>query len=174
MVFNTWGPLSRVWEVPLDGGHPRLVSEGCSGREGDCQEWDPAYSADGQRIAFVHVAWDGGAGYTQIGIRDLAGGPATYLTSTRVPLEDGDLAQPSWAPDGTRIAYHVNGVRETHPGFNDYPSSIGIRIVGTDGSEPQPLATPEGTDAADPDWSPDGSRLVFSTVGYRESEGSAT
>jgi Tol biopolymer transport system component len=134
-------------------------------------EWDPAYSADGERVAFVHVGWEDGAGYTELGIRELSGGPPTYLTSTRVPLDEGDLAQPSWAPDGSRIAYHVNRDWEPHPGFGDYPASIRIWIVGADGADPRPLAVPEGTDSADADWSPDGSRIVYSTVGYRESEG---
>jgi hypothetical protein len=171
VVFNTWAPLSRVWEAPIDGGDPRLVSEDCSGRESDCQEWDPAYSADGTRVAFVHVGWGDGPPFSEIGIRELASGPATYLTSTRVPLSEGDLAQPSWSPDGSRIAYHVNGIRVPHPGFSDYPSSISVWLAPTDGSEPQRLATPDGMDAADPDWSPDGSRIAYSTVGYRESEG---
>jgi Tol biopolymer transport system component len=171
VVFNSWPPRSVLFEADIAGGQARSLSDGCSGRENDCMEWDPAYSADGERVAFVHVGWEDGAGYTEIGIRDLAGGPASYLTSTRVPLEEGDLAQPTWAPDGSRIAYHVNGIRVPHPGSSDYPSSIGIRIVATDGSEPEALDTPAGADAADPDWSPDGSRIVFSTVGYRESEG---
>jgi len=171
VVFNSWLPRAVLWEVAIEGGEPRALSDGCSGMENECMEWDPAYSADGERVAFVHVGWDDGAGYTEIGIRDLAGGPATYLTSTRVPLADGDMGQPSWAPDGSRIAYHVSGVRVPHPGNNDYPSSIEIRIVDVDGSEPSTLTTPAGTDAADADWSPDGSRIVYSTVGYRESEG---
>lgn len=171
VAFNTWRPLSQVWEVGLDGEGLRLVSEDCSGRDGDCQEWDPAYSADGERVAFVHVGWEDGAGFTEIGIRELAGGPPTYLTSTRVPLEDGDLAQPSWSPDGTRIAYHRNTGWADRPDGSSYPSSIRIWIVAADGSDLRELATPEGGDAADPDWSPDGSRIVYSTVGYRESEG---
>jgi len=56
-------------------------------------------------------------------------------------------SQPSWSPDGKRIAYVVPG--------------SGVYIANADGTDPQYV-----TDhAITPDWSPDGKKLVFGGTG---------
>lgn len=166
VAFMSWDPAVVLYEAPIEGGEPRLLSSGCSGLVEECQEYDPAYSPDGSRLAFVHLGVDGDTTYTELAIRDRATGEVTYLESTRRPADETWLSQPTWSPDGTRIAYHI----ATDQG-DSYPSPLRIWIVGADGSDPEELATPAGEDAADADWSPDGSRIVYSTVGFRESEG---
>ena len=176
VVFSSWSPRSLIYEVALDGGQPDLLSSGCSGLMEQCQEWDPAYSPDGTRIAFVRYECgpgDGGStsrcagpGRSLIGIRDLASGEVAFLEDTRVPYDEGWLNQPTWSPDGRSIAYH----RATVPAEDfEYPRPTTIWIARTDGSGVQELVTPGA--AADPDWSPDGSLIVYSTTGFRESEG---
>jgi Tol biopolymer transport system component len=62
---------------------------------------------------------------------------------------------PTWSPDGTRIAFATN---------RDYPSSVGyeIYVMNTDGSNQQRL-TYNAVDDANPAWSPDGTKIAFTT-----------
>ena len=79
-----------------------------------------------------------------------------------------DLQQVSDAqlhPDGRRIVYTVSGL-VTEPKQSKTASRIWQTTL--DGSEPRPL-TAEGTRAASPRWSPDGSSLAF--LGSRDGEG---
>jgi dipeptidyl aminopeptidase/acylaminoacyl peptidase len=167
VVFSSWKPKSQVWEAGIDGGDPRLVSTDCSGVPAECQEWDPAYSPDGRRIAFAHST-DGGKA-SEIAIRDLETGEVTRFPRTSVPESEGWVAQPSWSPGGQMIAYN----RNTQKAGENVPSDTRIWIVQTKYMNVWELATPAGIKAADPDWSPDGSRIVFATEGARELEGRA-
>jgi Tol biopolymer transport system component len=52
------------------------------------------------------------------------------------------------------------------------PTRIRIEVVNADGSGLHELPVPSGSEkAGDPDWSPDGSLIVFSTAPNRETEG---
>jgi Tol biopolymer transport system component len=175
VVFSTWTPRSLLFETPIDGGEPQLLSKDCSGLPEECQEWDPAYAPDGTRVAFVRYDVPEGRGRfpdgwpaSRIGIRDLASGEDTWLESTRLIEAEGWLNQPTWSPDGKQVAYHV-AATPRNEGEYPRPTTIWIADVETDAA--RRLATPDVAHAADPDWSPDGTRIVYSTVGFRESEG---
>jgi Tol biopolymer transport system component len=167
VVFSSWGPLGRVWSVPIEGGEPVMLTTDCSGAENECFERDPAYSPDGKRVAFVQDLFAAEAS-SVIGIRDLAAGTVAFIESTRVPRTQSHLHQPSWSPDGTQIAYHL----DTQGPTDERPTKIRIEIVNVDGTALRELPAPAGeARAGDPDWSPDGSLIVFSTMPNREGEG---
>jgi hypothetical protein len=167
VVFASWGPIGRIWSVPIDGTTPMLLTTNCSGAEDDCNELDPAYSPTGNRIAFVQDT-HGAEPTSVIGIRDIGAGTVSFIESTRVPLDESQLRQPSWSPDGNRVVYHLDSQGLTE----DHPSKIRLWIVNIDGSGLVQLPAPAGqAEAADPDWSPDGSLIVFSTMANREGEG---
>ena len=168
VAFSSWGPLGRVWQVPIDGGAPTMLTTDCSGAENECFERDPAYSPDGNRIAFARDDMLGSDPTSVIGIRDLAAGTVSFIESTRVPRGQAHLHQPSWSPDGTQLAYHL----DTQGPAEEHPSKIRIQIVNVDGTGLRELPAPAGeAKAGDPDWSPDGSLIVFSTMPNREGEG---
>jgi Tol biopolymer transport system component len=171
VVFSSWGPLGRVWQVPIEGGDPTMLTTECSGAEDECFERDPAYSPDGDRIAFARDDMSGSDPSSVIGIRDLAAGTVTFVESTRVPRDRAHLHQPSWSPDGTQLAYHL----DTQGPADERPSKIRIQVVNVDGTGLRELPAPAGeAKAGDPDWSPDGSLIVFSTMPSREGEGDAS
>jgi Tol biopolymer transport system component len=113
----------------------------------------PAWSHDGQRIAFV----GGGSGNVPYGIyvMNADGSGARFLARG---------SYPSWSPDGSKIVFNGNGVPDD-----------GIFVMNVDGSGIQKLI---GYDFALPDdgygagwvglaaWSPDGHSIAFVRGNY--------
>lgn len=79
---------------------------------------------------------------------------------TRVTHEQKSETQPSWSPDGTRIAYA--GYDADDAICVGCPGSI--VVADADGANPRVLITPGGDNYADnrPTWSPDGTKILFS------------
>jgi Tol biopolymer transport system component len=106
----------------------------------------PAWSPDGQRIAFVRRRPE--TARPDLFVMTAAGRGRTRLTRTPA-LE----REPSWSSDGTRIVY----ASRTTPG-----APLRIFVANADGSAPDQLTT-QGIGSADrsPAWSPDGARIAF-------------
>jgi Tol biopolymer transport system component len=169
VVFASWEPLSRLYQAPIDGGDPTLIDIDieCVVTAGvECKQDDPAYSPAGERIAFVRTVYSATTVSSQIGIHDLRSGQTSLIESTLVT--DGILGQPTWSPDGLQLAYH----HDTLPDLEEPPTAIRVNVVNVDGTGLHELPAPDGeAKAGDPDWSPDGSLIVFSTMPNREGEG---
>jgi Tol biopolymer transport system component len=71
---------------------------------------------------------------------------------TRLTNDPGQDEEPSWSPDGLRIAYY----RNQNGGFD-----IFIRAVRTLDDQPGPSTQ---LDDAFPTWSPDGTEIAFSRI----------
>jgi hypothetical protein len=165
VVFGSWGPLRRIWTAPINGGLPVLETIECSGVLGECQEIDPAFSPDLREVAFVRIDGGGASASSVIGLRDLASGATTFLESTRVPIATQHLTQPTWSPDGLHIAYNRNEQTSEDP----RPTVTRIAIIDVTDSGLRELPAPAGEAiAGDPDWSPDGSTIVFSSATVHE------
>jgi Tol biopolymer transport system component/DNA-binding winged helix-turn-helix (wHTH) protein len=121
----------------------RLTSDGQ-------QNFEPAWSPDGQRIAYYSKSRGG------IWVMPASGGMAKQLT------EFG--SRPAWSSDSASIAFQSNALTDVGSSArNSLPPST-IWIVPAAGGEPkqitQPGNPPLGGHGA-PSWSRDGKRIVF-------------
>ena len=134
IVFSgdRWFGTAGLFVVNPDGsGLTRVLSA-------DFEEWlgYPAWSPDGKTIAFLRAynyMW------SPINVVNADGSLPRMLKG-----HDGNVTEPSWSPDGTRLAVgHIN---------------LRIGTMNADGSGLQlyPRAL-----SFDPDWSPDGRSLIF-------------
>jgi Tol biopolymer transport system component len=120
---------------------------------------DPAYSPDGQQVAFergLGPLVNGVPSDCGIWVSDLKTGHVRQLTSQTNPPCDPHEYSLDWAPDGRRLVYH----REL-----PLPSgkvTTAIYTIAVDGSGERRL-TPPGLVAGEPAYSPDGEWIVFNT-----------
>ncbi len=105
---------------------------------------DPAWSPDGERIAYVSTR----DGETAIYVMDLADGKVTRLTHG-----GGWNGDPTWSPDGQWIMFDSS--RDgTSGGFRN------LFVVRPDGTDLRRVT--RGSDySGQPSWGPDGKRVAF-------------
>jgi len=128
---------SAVFVVQPDGsGLTRLTD----GQEAGSASW----SRDGTRIVFSRFVL--ATGTADLFLMSPDGSDVTRLTDTP-PLSE---SRARWSPDGTRIAFE--GSPESGP--------AGVYVMDANGNGVQRLTDPSRA-AGSPDWSPDGSQLVF-------------
>lgn len=105
--FRADSAVGQIWEVPLDGGAPRLLTRGF-------RDTAPQYSPDGRLLAFLRAEPEG---KPQLAVVDARGGEPLALTDA--PL---GVSQFAFSPDGARIAYTARV-----PEKGRYGSTDGVR-----------------------------------------------
>jgi Tol biopolymer transport system component len=139
-----------LWIADSDGTDPKRIETTCP--IDDCLGiWEPAWSPDDTQLAAVifggPLESDGPASFGVV-IVDIATGKTRSVVQQ--PSAAGQIQFPRWSPDGNWLVFWNE---------SDTPTAW---IVGADGKGLRALTDPELA-AGDPDWSPDGSRILIST-----------
>jgi len=176
-----------IFVMGADGGGERRLTESASEPTDENAiffQIEPAWSADGARIAFA----SGRSGTSDIYVMNADGTGTTRLTET----EDNDT-HPTWSPDGSAIAFARAGdiynmdadgsnlrrisdinAEESDPAWSPDGELISyvrrtpgtpvsnVWVMNPDGSGRRALTRQNGR-AFTPAWSPDSTRIVFAT-----------
>ena len=138
--------VSDVYVVKADGSAKTNLTDDGANRK----DVSPELSRDGSRIVFVRHPGTGG---THLMVVNADGSGLTDVTPAN--LELGDIAEPSWSPDGTQIVFSANADGNYDLFVLDLVTGKASRLTKT--SAP--------VQNVDPAWSPTGQAIAFSRSG---------
>ncbi len=166
---------SAIWVAPLDGS-----SEPVKFTAGEKRDGSPRWSPDGRRLAFVSNRGKDDKTPGNLWVIPAEGGEARRLTDRKESVEKLE-----WSPDSTRIAFSSRVRDDAYEEEDDRKrkprrvkrlfyklDSVGwttdrrthLFVVDADG-ESEPNQITEGDcENGDPCWTPDGKRIVFSSL----------
>ncbi len=147
---------SQLFTVGTNG---RALRQLTHGRFVTDATWNPA----GNEVVYTRALINPTAGIRVVvrGYEVLVlriGGEPRVIRRCSANCDPGSFA---WSPDGRRIAF-VTNIPSTHTG-----TAAEIAVMNTDGRGFQAICNEQtcGQGLADPQWSPDGRRLLFSNAG---------
>jgi len=136
-VFGAYGDDPSIWVMNADGsGRVRLAS-------GDWPSWSP----DSRRIVYTSGAWND----PRISFVNADG-------SEQRTLDVRGASQPAFSPNGEKIAY----VADVGPDKDTWDNEE-VFVMNPDGSGRARLTDMPGNDHWPPTWSPDGTRIAFTS-----------
>ena len=148
---------ASVAAIPVAGGEPHVVVADAQG---------PTWHPNGRQIGYFYgdwraadwaLNWDGGAAQIDSLARPIAPpGPLIVGFHEDFP--------PVWSPNGRWFAYHSHRSQRPVASYSDSGATddIYLRAAGAPVAQEVRL-TDFGLEAGSPDWSPDGTRLVFTS-----------
>lgn len=146
VYFNEAHTLGSIFTIRPDGTGLIQVTH----RGKVLLDTEPDWSPDGTWIAFYRVAAVCSCKPTRI-FKVRANGTHLTQISTDPSVED---VLPAWSPNGKRIAFGR---------FDDAVGLVAVFVMRADGTHVRQV-TPSRYAGQAPQWSPDGSRLVFEGV----------
>jgi Tol biopolymer transport system component len=150
VAFVSWSPddlKDHISILNLDGSGLAQLSNAY------IYEDEPAWSADGKRLAFHAYAAD--LPHSGIYVTDVSCLSGNIDCASSVTLLQYEGSSPTWSPDGKKIAFQL----DTDPSDDFRPD---IFVMNADGSNPTNLTQSEDRDFG-PVWSPDGQQIAFAS-----------
>jgi TolB protein len=121
----------------------------------------PDFSPNGKTIIFGGT--EGTDEHNEIYSVDAKTGGGLHALTNCVGLADGcfnDL--PVWSPDGTKIAF----MHGTYDPIADEVVDEQVWVMDADGGHPHPITSDSAPKDQVPDWSPDGTKIVYTAGGF--------
>ena len=137
---------THIFRIRRNGTDRQDLSKASCPPETCSAEYEPAWSPDGERLAYTRETRPGGG--TRIYIKDADGANPKTLVPFRRHTRD---FSPQWSPGGKRVVFVRWEIRRGYAIF----------VVRRDGTDRHRL-TPWRLNATAPDWSPNGRWIVFS------------
>ena len=142
----------EIFDVGPNGSQQRNLTNN------PAEDFSPAYSPDGRRIAFGSWrAWDPAAGGIPINSGELYVMNADGTNAQRITFNMLPDWQPAWSPDGKQLVF-ARPQRQALPDEDLPPTDLWI-INLQNGRERQ--LTNSRADDTRPRWSPDGQHIAF-------------
>ncbi len=145
-----------VYVMDADGSNIRRLT-----RE-DGADGSSAWSPDGRTLAFMSSRDD--KSRSEIYVMTVDGSKAWRLTHDK-----RQAGRPAWSPDGERITFQSTRTnrKQAYDG-----AEFEIYVMDADGANIQRLTHRPNADGH-PDWSPDGTKIVFTVYGDQEATGNS-
>ncbi|MET0772087.1 MAG: hypothetical protein ABWZ82_03300 [Candidatus Limnocylindrales bacterium] len=169
-----WSPdgreLAIAWDADGDGttslGLLAADGRGPTTLETGMESMYPMWSPDGSTILFRGVVEGVPGLYTVPATGGPVSAPLVVTDATTDMFREyggeNDIQEPTWSPDGTRIAYHA---LEVVPGAGIDGNGYRVHVMDADGTNDHVIeASPESDDEWGALWAPDGRSLAFQTL----------
>ncbi len=136
----------EIYVMNADGSNQTRLTSNAS------FDFDPTWSPDGTKIAFTSTRdFPGITGNIANGFEVYVMG-ADGSNPIRLTNNSASDVQPSWSPDGTRIAFTTQRT--------GLPL---VFVMNANGSNQVNITQSTTLDSADPEWSPDGTTIAFTS-----------